>query len=736
MARQLSSGISIEEESPQVRSIIAGPSAITAALGITERGPFKSQLITSFDQYKRVFGGHILNGYLSHAVQGFFENGGGAMYVKRVVHHTDATDASSKTSAEGLLNLSSGAGAPSAGYVVGSLPGPFSLTSGQTLNVVIDGGDPATATFTGVAASRTAANAGPYALADNQTLTVAIDGGAPQTITFLTSEFAAIGAATAAEAAAVINAKINGARADVDGGAVRLTSDRKGTTSHVDVTGGTANGVLGFATGDVAGSGNVADLAAVSITEVKSIVEAAVAGSLISAAGSNLRLSSTTTGGGSSVQVQHSSTARTALGLDTAVHEGGTGSAADVIEVRGKTDGSYANDLVIVVSTATSGRETEFNLTVEEDGIVRETWPNLSVDTLSPDYHEVALNDENAGSNLIKTVELIPGVRPANGTFGPLTGGADGLSGIGDLDFIGARGAQTGLHGFNLNEDARVLISPDRETALMHVAMITYATMQKKGALFPVLSSPLGLTVEQVRTYVTTTAGLENLSEFGAIYYPNIKVLNPNKALYGSAKTLTIPPCGHIAGIYARTDASSSGGVYQAPAGTEKGRIFSCAGLETDATQEEANRDLLYPERINPIRYVGGVPVLDGVRTLKGDSNFPSISERRGVIFIEQAIKDGLEFVRFRNNDETLRAEVERTIQAFLNAQMLVGAFRSRERSKAFIVDVSEALNTPTVVFAGQLIARVGLATQKPAEFIFLRFSQDTRAIEAELAAS
>lgn len=61
---------------------------------------------------------------------------------------------------------------------------------------------------------------------------------------------------------------------------------------------------------------------------------------------------------------------------------------------------------------------------------------------------------------------------------------------------------------------------------------------------------------------------------------------------------------------------------------------------------------------------------------------------------------------------------------------------RSREPAKAFFVDVSEQLNTPTVIFAGKLIARVGLATNKPAEFIILRISQDTRALEAELAAA
>jgi hypothetical protein len=79
---------------------------------------------------------------------------------------------------------------------------------------------------------------------------------------------------------------------------------------------------------------------------------------------------------------------------------------------------------------------------------------------------------------------------------------------------------------------------------------------------------------------------------------------------------------------------------------------------------------------------------------------------------------------------------VRRTITGFLLAQMNNGAFRSRDPVKAFFVDVSDLLNTPAVIFAGKLLARIGLATNKPAEFIVLSISQDTRALEAELAQS
>jgi hypothetical protein len=58
------------------------------------------------------------------------------------------------------------------------------------------------------------------------------------------------------------------------------------------------------------------------------------------------------------------------------------------------------------------------------------------------------------------------------------------------------------------------------------------------------------------------------------------------------------------------------------------------------------------------------------------------------------------------------------------------GTFRRREPHKAFFVDVSDTLNTPAVIFAGRLIVRIGLATNKPAEFIMPRSSEDTQALE------
>ena len=94
----------------------------------------------------------------------------------------------------------------------------------------------------------TSGNAETYALVNGQTLLVAVDGGGAQTALFETADFADIANATAAEIATVINTDVTGVTAAGGTGSVVITSDTTGATSSVQVTGGTANTALGFAT--------------------------------------------------------------------------------------------------------------------------------------------------------------------------------------------------------------------------------------------------------------------------------------------------------------------------------------------------------------------------------------------------------------------------------------------------------------------------------------------------------
>lgn len=748
----LASKIVSRREPPKVRTIRGGPTAVHGMIGTTQKGPVgQGTVVTSFDDFVDVFGGDILGSEAIHAVRAYYEEGGVQLRFGRTVHYTDVDDPLTKTSAAATVNAETASGAATAGSVLGTTTETFNLEPGDTLSIAVDGGGPATATFTATSPTVTSGNVETFALVNGDTLDVEIDAGATQTITFLTAQFVAIGAATAAEVAAVINGVLIGGSAGVGAGAVDITSDARGSAASVEVTGGTANvvGKLNFPGGAVAGTGNVADIDAVTVAEVKTVVEAAVAGLTVTDVAGAVNVASNTTGVSSSILVEASSTADDELGLDNATHVGTTGAAIPTIQIDGKYDGEYADDLTVLIADATSGEAARFNWQTLRDGVVLETFPNLVVDPLDDRHVEKIVNGVNGGSIWLLATDLLIGggalnSRPENGTVGPLTGGDDGLVGLVDVDFIGSSAGQTGLHALDLTDDVTILTVPGRATNAMHNAMITYAEVFRDGIMFAVLDPPADLGAAAIVDYVKNVAAIQGLSEFAAIYWPEVRVVNPERDLFGDTDTIVVAPSGHVAGIMARTDASRPGGIYKQPAGVERGILRSVVGFagddddgtKKDDTHDVTKRDLVYPERINPLTTTKGHPrYIDGTRTLKADGSFPSVAESRGVIFIDATITQGIQFGRHEDNTEDdLERPLERTVSTFLRGEMLKGAFRTKDPATAFFVDFGPGLNPESVIFLNERRGRVGLATKKPADWIILAFTQDTRALEQELA--
>jgi hypothetical protein len=741
----LTSEVTTQQEQRVVRRIPAGAILTLAMLGVTERGPLTTaQMVVDFTEYGAVFGGYTLNSDVATNAKSFFDNGGARLLVGRTVHFTDVSDPTTKTSAAGTLTLLTAAAGATSGQVTGTTSGPWALMPGDDLDVVVNGGAPASATFNAAAAVRTAATTGPYALSNGQTLTVKIDGGAVQTITFATGNFVAIGAATAAEVAAVISAGLAGALVDVNANAPRITSETVGTASHVEVTGGTANGALGFATAVVNGTGNVARIAAVTFAEAKAIIEAAVVGTLVTSSSGRLRIATTTAGAGGAVQVNASSTADDEFGLDNASHAGAAAGAQSTLTIDGKTDGSYTGALTIQIAAAASSAATDFNLNVLKNGVATERWPSVNFDPTSKRYVETVINDPLTGSNLITVTDLEstvdpPGNVPAVGTFGPMTGGSDGLTSLADADFTGGAGSNgsTGLRLFDQSDDIDVLCVPGRATSAVHNGMITYCDITREGLIFAVLDPPAGYSGEQMDTYTTDTAGLFGLTENAAIYWPRIKVANPQTAIYGNDKNITIPPSGMIAGIYARNDGRKVGGAFEQPAGVDDSVLpKNVTGLETDEVKKKPVRERIFPHNINPISKENGLPIfLDGARNLNIQGNWPSIGQRRGVMFVEKRLRPGLAFMRHRNIKNRLYEEGKMAVQLFLLELCKNDALASKVPSEAFSVDFGEGLNPASVKAQRTVKARVGLATSVPAEFINILIGPDNEALEAELAA-
>ena len=738
----LSSKVRINEEAAKLPTVPGTSTSICAAIGITQRGPINQEVIsTSFPDWLKTFGHLTSNADLWLAAMSFFENGGKDLRTVRVVHYTDITNAGTKTSAAATVNILNASASPSAAVVTGSISGPYNLEPGDTLLVDLDqAGSPTTVTFLATAGLKNNTGAATYALSNGQTLTLSVNGGPTQSVLFSTGSFVDIGAATPQEVVNVINASIVGAQASLPGSnVVRITSDTRGTGSTVNIIGGTGRTALAYTTGTgTNGTGNVVNIDAVTVTEIKTAVELAVAGVTVTNVGGAVRISTNATGDTRYVQVTAPSTADDELGIDNAVHRGGAGTAVNTLRADAKTDGTYGNNVRLIVADASSGDATEFDLRVEESGIIVERWPNLSMADTAPRYVETILNDLNTGSDLVVLTDLdVTGTqRPANGTYGPMTGGLDGLSdngSIGDTDYIGSSVTRTGLRALDTDADIRILMAPGRATAALHLAMLSYAETTREMKMICILDPPANQSASQMISYVDDN-GLRGLTEFGAIYWPRVGILNPNKSVLGNTDQITVAPSGLVAGMYARLDASKEGGVYEAPAGVGVGRLIGALSVENVAANDEAVRDLVYPKLINPI-WKNGVVTVDGCRTLKADGNFPTIGERRGMIFIEQTCKAAMEKRRMRGNTPKSRQEAANEMEIFLRGEMRNDAFASTDPKTAFFVDVGAKLNPASVVRARKMIGRVGVATKSPAEFIVLSFSQDTRALDQELAA-
>lgn len=203
-------------------------------------------------------------------------------------------------------------------------------------------------------------------------------------------------------------------------------------------------------------------------------------------------------------------------------------------------------------------------------------------------------------------------------------------------------------------------------------------------------------------------------SGYGAVYFPWITARD-----FTGADVVAIPPSGHLAGIYARSDATR--GVHKAPANEV---VRGAVGVTYRVTQED--QGVLNPAGVNCIRFFArdGIRVW-GARTLAdAASEWRYINVRRLFNMIEESIGKSTRWVVFEPNDRSLWKAIRRDITAFLTSVWRDGALMGRTPEEAFFVKCDEETNTPDVVDAGRVIIVIGIAPVKPAEFVIFRISQ------------
>ena len=276
-----------------------------------------------------------------------------------------------------------------------------------------------------------------------------------------------------------------------------------------------------------------------------------------------------------------------------------------------------------------------------------------------------------------------------------------------DARYIGkdnGPGARTGLKCFEEIDEISLVAAPGIISAAVQDALLTHCENRKDR--FAILDSP-----EVVQ------GGVDKLprprdSKYGGYYFPWIQVYDPERG------NVYIPPSGHVAGVYARTD--NERGVHKAPANEI---VRGALGLRYQVSRGE--QDILNPRGINCIRLMQGNGIrIWGARTLSSDPSWRYINVRRLFIMVETSIERATQWVVFEPNDFRLWKRVVRTIASFLTLVWRQGALMGETPEKAFFVKCDEETNPPEVIDVGQLIVEVGLAPVKPAEFVIFRIGQ------------
>ena len=215
-------------------------------------------------------------------------------------------------------------------------------------------------------------------------------------------------------------------------------------------------------------------------------------------------------------------------------------------------------------------------------------------------------------------------------------------------------------------------------------------------------------------------------SGYAALYAPWIVVKSPFD-VRGKEPPVPVPPSGHMAGVWARTDATR--GVHKAPANTPLMGALSVTYRVTNAEQGDLNS-----HGINCIRYFTGQGIRPwGVKTLADSSADDTyVNVRRTMIMIKESIKRSNSWAVFEPNDRTLWKTLRSEVTGFLRTVYADGALVGATAEDAFFVKCDEETNPIELIRLGQVNTVIGLAPVTPAEFIIFKIGLSPGGLEAK----
>jgi phage tail sheath protein FI len=392
-----------------------------------------------------------------------------------------------------------------------------------------------------------------------------------------------------------------------------------------------------------------------------------------------------------------------------------------VYEVSALDPSTPDREITVEVADPPEGEpDGTFSLIVRRGEGIAEQYQDLTTKRTAQNVATVV----NASSKVVQVIEVgrvaATERRPAAGVV-ELTGAKPQESTQPEPEaYTGDPAARTGFAGLEAVDEVTMLAVPDLMVALQRgdmdaeackaVQLAMIAHCEQMGDRVAILDSPADMAAQDVGDW-RTKVGYD--SKYAALYYPWIKLLDP-----ASGEPTFVPPSGHIAGVWGRSDATR--GVHKAPANEVLRGVLDVSYQVTGSEQEALN-----PTGVNVIRAFPGRGIrIWGARTLSSDSDWRYLNVRRLFNYIEESIEQGTQWVVFEPNDQDLWQRIRRTISSFLLRTWREGALFGSKPEEAFYVKCDAETNPPEVVDAGQVVIEIGIAPVKPAEFVVFRLAQ------------
>jgi len=747
MPEYLAPGVYVEEVERGAKPLEGVSTSTAGFLGPTERGPTDPRLLTSFADFERAYGGHIDESYLATAVEGFFTNGGNRCYVGRIAAEDEET-------AEGVVYMEGEAGddlepllgVDRATIDLGEVAEPDEASETITLthegdedvddvDIVLDDHAEIQTTMGSNGGFSVEWVDATFGTGD----TVTLEPGGEQDVRVT---FGPLGGEWRHRAQLTIDpgGEVEPVAVDLQG----LNEDESGDDL--------------LETGEVLDFGVVEDEAEVDATltvENTSGVSIDIdpaESDIIGPDEDDYSLEEDTTitlGSGDQEDLAVRFTPSTNhVGREATLllaHDGDNSPL--VVELRGGLErvvmtatavgpGEWGGHVAILVEDASMYEPEQNDLfklkvrywTDEEDvaaamagdadpeneGVpdpdVEEVFDDLSPAATASNYY---LQEVDGTSVLIELADEQTG-RPATDAGPSWLDVAEVDAEIDAEDYAGDPSLppedRTGFAGFEKIDGISIVCVPDEHGHGVTGDLVEHCHgMEDRFAILQAPENP------------AQTADLRppEDTDMAAFYYPWLEVVDPETGMIED-----VPPGGHVAGIYARSDAQR--GVHKAPANEV---VRGIEGLQRTITKGE--QEVLNPRGVNCIRGFRGRGIrVWGARTASSDPEWKYVNVRRLFLFLRESIEEGTQWVVFEPNDEQLLARVRQTISNFLTDVWDDGALMGTSPEEAFFVKCDRSTMTQSDIENGRLICEIGVAPVRPAEFVVFRIAQWTGSAE------